>query len=540
MTTNNFDPPAKDGLGVFDAPYRAELTPVSFLERAGAVFASRVAVVDGPISYSWAEFRARSRRLASALRKAGLKKNDRVAFIALNSEPLLLAHFGVPQAGGVLVAINTRLLATEVAYILEHSGASFVFWSPELEAALPHDLKGIPQIKLGPEFETFLASGSDKVIASWIGSENELCAIDYTSGTTGTPKGVMYHHRGAFLNALAMVVENRLTAETSFLWTLPMFHCNGWSHTWALAAVGARSVCVRRVEPTKVWQLLDDERITHFNAAPTVLIMLANDDAAHPLRRTVRVCTGGAAPSPTLISAMKSFNIDLVHLYGLTETYGPLTLNMPPPEFESWPDSRQAEYRARQGYAHTSSGQVRVVNDDMSDVLDDSAQVGEVVVRGNTLMSGYYLEPDATNDAFAGGWFHTGDLAVRHPDGSIELRDRKKDIIISGGENISTIEVEQAVATHPAVLESAVIAVPDEKWGEVPMAFVTLKSGQSVTSAEIIEHVRARLAHFKAPKFVEFGELPKTSTGKIQKFVLRQRESSPIAKSKSGVGHRRP
>ena len=505
-------------------PYRDELTPVSFIERAGMVFASRPAVIDGSSTYNWAQLRARSRRFASALRSTGLKDHDRVAFLAFNSEALLLAHFGVLQAGGVLVAINTRLMPEEIAYIVRDSGSRLVVFSSDLGPGLAQIPSEIRQIEIGPEFEAFLAGGSEDPLETGLENEDDLCAIDYTSGTTGRPKGVMYHHRGAFLNALAMVVENRLNADSSHLWTLPMFHCNGWSHTWAMAASGAKSVCVPRIDPPEIWRLLDDEAVTHFNAAPTVLIMLVNDPAAHKLKRRVRVCTGGAPPSPTLIAQMATFNVELVHLYGLTESYGPLTLNVAPIEFGTWAPAQQAEYRARQGFAHVAAGSVRVVDEQMRDVISDGVTLGEVIARGNTLMRGYYNQPDTTDDAFKGGWLHTGDLGVMHPDGSIELRDRQKDIIISGGENISTIEVEQAVASHPAVMEVAVIAIPDEKWGEVPKAFVMLKPGVSASQEDIIEHVRGRLAHFKAPKSVAFGELPRTSTGKIQKFVLRDRE----------------
>jgi fatty-acyl-CoA synthase len=505
-------------------PYRDELTPVTFLERAGTVFASRPAVVDGSTSYTWAEFRTRSRRFASALRATGLKKDDRVALLAFNSEALLLAHFGVLQAGGVLVAINTRLTAEEVAYIISHSGSRLLIYSSDLAQLLTRVPPAVRQIAIGSEFETFLACGSEDSVETWLDSEDELCAIDYTSGTTGRPKGVMYHHRGAFLNALAMVVENRLNVDSSHLWSLPMFHCNGWSHTWAMAAAGSKSVCIPRINPAEIWSLLDDEGVTHFNAAPTVLIMLVNDKAAHRLERRVRVCTGGAPPSPTLIAQMAELNIELVHLYGLTETYGPLTLNVAPIDFGTWPPSQQTEYQARQGFAHVVAASVHVVDEQMQQVEPNGVALGEVVARGNTLMRGYYNQPDATDEAFRGGWLHTGDVGVMHPDGSIELRDRIKDIIISGGENISTIEVEQAVASHPAVMEVAVIAVPDEKWGEVPKAFVVLKPGAVASERDIIEHVRSLLAHFKVPKSVAFGELPKTSTGKIQKFVLREGE----------------
>src|SRR5438105_5896228 len=317
--------------GMGAPPYRQELTPVTFLERAGTVFADRTAAVDGSVTYTWAELRGRSRRLASALRRQGLAAGDRVAFLALNSEPLLVGHFGVPQGGGVMVAINTRLNGDEVAYIARHSSSRLLFYSPELESALGSLSADVRRVPIGSEFDAFLAEGTDAPVDSWLESEDDLCAIDYTSGTTGRPKGVMYHHRGAYLNALAMVAENHLTADSCVLWTLPMFHCNGWSQTWAMAAAGTRSICLPRVDPPRVWRLLEEEAVTHFNAAPTVLIMLANDPSARRLPRRVRVCTGGAPPSPTLIGRMDDLNIDLVHLYGLTETYGPLTINVLPP-----------------------------------------------------------------------------------------------------------------------------------------------------------------------------------------------------------------
>ena len=501
-------------------PYRQELTPVTFLERAGLVHPRRLAVVDGDRRITYSEFRDRSRRFASALRANGLKKGERVAFLALNSEPLLLAHFAVPQAGGVLVAINTRLNKDEVAYIVDHSGSRFLFASPELRDLAP---AGVDTVELGEGFERFLAGGSPDPVESWLEDEEEILAIDYTSGTTGRPKGVMYSHRGAFLNGLAMVIENRLRPDSVCLWTLPMFHCNGWCHCWALVAAGAANVCIPKVEPAQVWQLLDAERVTHFNGAPTVLIVLANDPAAHRLERLVRVCTGGAPPSPTLIAQMDSFNIQLQHLYGLTESYGPFTLNLAPAGLGDRPLEARAAFQARQGVTHLVAGWQRVVDDEMRDVPPDGETLGEAVLRGNIVMKGYFRDEAATNEGFRGGWFHTGDVGVMHPDGFLDLRDRKKDVIISGGENISTIEVERVVMSHPAVMEAAVVAVPDEKWGEVPKAYVTLKNGVEASEREIIDWCRERLAHFKCPKQVEFGELPKTSTGKIQKYVLRER-----------------
>jgi fatty-acyl-CoA synthase len=504
--------------------YRQELTPVWFLERAGAVHADRLAVVDGDRRLTFRQLRARSRRMAHALRAAGLRKGDRIAFLALNSEPLLLGHFGVLQAGGVIVAINTRLSADEIGYILDHSGATTVLHSPELEPLLADAPASIRRLDVARDLEGFLATGSEEPVESWLEDEYEVCAIDYTSGTTGRPKGVMYHHRGAYLNAVAMAMDIRLDAESRYLWTLPMFHCNGWTFTWSCAAVGAASVCVPRVDPAQIWRLFRAREATHFCGAPTVLTMLVNDGAAERLERPVRVFTAAAPPSPTIIAQMAELNFHLDHVYGLTETYGPFTINVPPPGFEDLEPAERARLRSRQGFPNLLAGEVRVVDAELRDVPADGATLGEVVMRGNVVMKGYYRNEEATGTAFAGGWFHSGDVGVMHPDGSIELRDRKKDIIISGGENISTIEVEQAVVSHPAVLECAVIAVPDERWGEVPKAFVTLKPGRELTAEALVAHCRTRLAGFKVPKAVEFGELPKTSTGKVQKFVLRDRE----------------
>jgi fatty-acyl-CoA synthase len=504
--------------------YREELTPVSFLERSGEVHAERIAVVDGDRQWKYREWRNRSRQMASALRRAGLQKDDRVAFLAFNSEPLLLGHFGIPQAGGIIVAINTRLSPDEVGYILGHSGATMVFYSPELEPLLADAPEGIRRIDTGRAFEEFLVTGSEEPVESWLEDEYETIAIDYTSGTTGRPKGVMYHHRGAYLNALAMAIDHRLAADSTYLWTLPMFHCNGWCFTWAVAGIGARNWCVPKVEADQVWELLDAGEVTHYCGAPTVQIMLANSPKAHRLERPVRAFVAGAPPSPTLLGQMEALNFELDHVYGLTETYGPFTINVSNPSFESMDDEARARFKARQGVANICAGELAVLDENGGFVPQDGQTMGEVAMRGNVVMSGYFENPEATAKAFEGGWFHSGDVAVWHPDGSIELRDRKKDIIISGGENISTIEVEQAVASHPAVLECAVIAIPDDKWGEVPKAFVTLKAGKQATEQQIIEHVRSRIARFKAPKAVEFAELPKTSTGKIQKFVLRDRE----------------
>jgi fatty-acyl-CoA synthase len=498
--------------------YREELTPVSFLERAGDAHAGRTAVVDGDREWTYADWRARSRRMASALRAAGLQKDDRVAFLAFNSEPLLLGHFAIPQAGGVIVAINTRLSPDEVGYILEHSGSRMVFFAPELEPLLAEAPESIHRVNIATGFEDFLASGTDDPVDSWLEDEYDTIAIDYTSGTTGRPKGVMYHHRGAYLNALAMAIDHKLDAGSTYLWTLPMFHCNGWCFTWATIAVGARNWCIPKVDAAEVWRLFHDASARwHFCGAPTVLIMLVNDPAATRLERPVRLFVAGAPPSPTIIGQMADLGFELEHVYGLTETYGPFTRNGSPAD-------AGPELRARQGYPNVAAGEVAVFDPEMKMVPADGETMGEVCMRGNVVMKGYFENAEATETAFRGGWFHSGDVGVLHADGQIELRDRMKDIIISGGENISTIEVEQAVASHPAVMECAVIAIPDDRWGEVPKAFVTLKPGQSATEQQIIDHVRSRIARFKAPRAVAFGELPKTSTGKIQKFVLREQE----------------
>jgi fatty-acyl-CoA synthase len=405
--------------------YRRELTPVDFLERAGWVHADRVAVVDGDRRHTYGAWSKRARRFASALRRAGLRPGDRVAFLALNSEPLLLAHFAVPLAGGVLVAINTRLTADEVAYIVEHSGARWLFYSPELAPLLAQVPDAVSRLNIWSEFEDLILTGVDDPLESWLRSEDDVLALDYTSGTTGRPKGVMYHHRGAYLNALAMVIETRLRSDSRYLWTLPMFHCNGWCFTWALAAVGGTSVCLPRVDPERVWNLLGREGITHFNGAPTVHTMLINHPDAHRLSRPVTVTTGGAPPSPTLIARMAELNLHLEHVYGLTETYAPFTINVGPPGVVDLTPEARAVLKARQGVPHIMAGEVRVVDEAMSDVPSDGATLGEVAMRGNVVMRGYYRDDETTEEAFRGGWFHSGDLAVRHPDGAIELRDRK-------------------------------------------------------------------------------------------------------------------
>ena len=511
--------------------FRSELNPVDFLHRAAYMYPDNVAVVHGKRRYSYRDLAERSWRLANALRSAGLAKGERVATLLFNSPAMLEAHFGVPAAGGILVAVNNRLSSAEVGYILQHSGARYLLLDAGLAAvAEPLDLAGVTVIRCddtgvpGDPYEEFLAGASPARPASWLEHEEETISINYTSGTTGRPKGVQYTYRGAYLNALSEVIVAGLSTDSAYLWTLPMFHCNGWCFPWAVTAVAARHVTMRAVDPELIWELIDGEGVTHYNGAPTVQLMVLNHPRAHHLERPVTAMVAAAPPSPTLLARISELNFRVVHVYGLTETYGPITVC---PEQEAWRDltvEQRATYLARQGQAYPSADLVRVVDAEMNDVPQDGQVMGEVIMRGNNVMSGYFDDEAATGKAFAGGWFHSGDLAVWHPDGNIELRDRGKDIIISGGENISSIEVEQTIAAHPAVLEAAVIGIPHPYWGERPKAFVTLNEGATADAAEIIAFCRERLAHYKCPDSIEFGPLPKTSTGKTQKFVLRQHE----------------
>jgi fatty-acyl-CoA synthase len=513
------------------APSRVELSPLNFLKRNAETMGERTDVVHGERRYTWAELQARSNRLASALWNRGIERNDRVAVLCPNTPALLEAHNGVPLAGAILVAINTRLGTNEVAYILEDSGAKILIVDHELTKMIEGvDLGGIETVVVqdtGDEddpYEQLLASGSEEPRETFLTDETDPISINYTSGTTGKPKGAVYTHRGAYLQAKGVSHETRLHYESVHLWTLPMFHCNGWCLTWGVTAAAATHVCLRKVDPDRIWDLFDAEGVTHYSGAPTIHISIVNHESAHPLEQRVTVPTGGSPPSPTLLKKMRELNLHPIHLYGLTETYGPVMGCSWQPQWDELDLDEQAKLLSRQGHTYNGSDLVRVVDENMDDVPRDGETVGEVIMRGNSILTRYHNKPDETEEAFKGGWFHSGDVAVWHPDGYVELRDRSKDIIISGGENISSIEIEQALSKHPAVSEAAVVAMPDEKWGERPKAFVELKSGKDADEDEIISFCRENLAKFKCPAAVEFGELPRTGTGKIQKFVLRERE----------------
>jgi fatty-acyl-CoA synthase len=504
------------------------LTPTAFLDRARAVYAERTAVVgDGP-ALTYAELGDRCDRLAGALAGLGVAPGDTVSVLAPNTRVALEAHFGVPQAGAVLNALNTRLSPAELAYIVGHAGARVLVADHELApvaelvAAEVGDVRVVVAGGDDDAYEGLLAGAAPHRVD--VDDEWSLLSLNYTSGTTGRPKGVMYSHRGAYLQAMAMAAQVGLGPDAVFLWTLPMFHCNGWCFPWAVTAIGGTHVELRRVEPARIWRAIRDEGVTHLAAAPTVLTGLAYGPWADegPAATTVRVATGGAPPSPTLLARLDELNVEVTHLYGLTETYGPAVICEWRHEWDALDGATRARLKARQGIANLVGQPVRVVDEAGADVPADGATLGEVVLRGGNVMLGYYRDEEATARASLDGWFRSGDVGVLHPDGYLELRDRAKDVIISGGENIASIEVEQALASHPAVLESAVVAAPDERWGEQVVAFVTLRPGAEATEQELIDHVRALIARFKAPKRVHFGELPKTATGKIQKFVLRE------------------
>ena len=520
------------------------LTPLAFLGRSAEVFPDREAVVYGERRMTYTELSAEVTRVAHALRACGIKPGDRVAYLMPNIPEMLVANFAVPLAGGVLVAINTRLAPPEVKYILEHSGATVLVVDAALHNLVDPILADLPKLLHvvtvvdpaggvepsstvpGFGYEELLVMGNDEPLPWTVDDERSTISINYTSGTTGRPKGVMYHHRGAFLNSLSEIIHSQHSARTRYLWTLPMFHCNGWCTAWAITAIGGTHVCLRAVEPEVIWDLFDKEGITHLNGSPTVLVSIAGSPRVHTLDREILVTVAGAPPSPTVISTMTGIGAKLVHVYGLTETYGPYTVCEAQDGWDALDIKARSRLMARQGVGMIVTDGIRVVDEHMNDVPRDATTMGEVVMRGNNVMKGYFEDPEGTAEAFRGGWFHSGDLGVWHPDGYLELRDRAKDIIISGGENISTIEVEAAIDSYPGVLEVAVVSHPDARWGERPKAFVVVRPGETPpTAAQIIAHVRTQIAHYKAPDQVEIVEsLPKTATGKIRKVELREAE----------------
>jgi fatty-acyl-CoA synthase len=520
--------------------FRDALSPVVLLARSVRVFPARTAVVHGAQRWTYHRLGAEVSRMAGALRQAGVRAGDRVAILSPNTPWHLAAHFAAPLLGAPLVSVNIRLAPAEIAYILEHSGAKILLVDPELAPALDDVIPklselervieiaddGFPVREGRESYAEFAAGAVPVALESTLVDEESVLSINYTSGTTGKPKGVMYTHRGAYLNSFGQLSVQGLSVDSVFLWTLPMFHCNGWCLPWAVTAAGGTHVALRRVDPALVFRLIEQEGVTHFIGAPTVLLMLSGDPAAQGKRfdPPLRVATGGAPPSPTLLERMERLGIRITHVYGLTETYGPHAICEVQSDWAGLDAAGRARMLSRQGVPLLHGAHLRVVDEQMRDVPADGKTLGEVVMRGNNVMRGYYRDPDATAKAFAGGWFHSGDVGVMQPDGYIELRDRSKDIIISGGENISTIEVENALYQHPGVQECAVVGVPHEKWGEVPKAFVVPAPGAAVTEAELIAFVRERIAHFKCPHSVEFCELPKTATGKIQKFRLREKE----------------
>jgi fatty-acyl-CoA synthase len=460
-------------------------------------------------------------RFAHFLHSLGIANGERVAVLAKNESALLEAHFAVPFAGGILCALNTRLVAAEISYIVEHCGASVILYDAEFAPLLSGVGPGVRRVCIGHpndggalDFEESLASASSEPVPNPVTDEDATISINYTSGTTGQPKGVMYTHRGAAVNALSEIYHANLRPDSAYLWTLPMFHCNGWCFPWAVTAAGSTHVCLPKVDPKIVLDLIEREHVTHMCGAPTILISLANVPGVTPFRHPISITTAGAPPAPTTIAQMEDLGATITHVYGLTETYGPISA------------PARARLKARQGVPMITVGahEIRVVDPDLNDVPCDGTTQGEIVMRGNNVMKGYYNDPEGTAKAFSGGWFHSGDIGAMHPDGYIEILDRSKDVIISGGENISTQQVEKAILTHPAVMECAVIAIPDPKWGEVPKAYIVMKPGSTVSAEEIIAHCRTLLPGFKTPKQVAFEDLPKTSTGKIQKYLLRERE----------------
>jgi fatty-acyl-CoA synthase len=517
------------------------LTPVTFLGRSAMVYGDKEAVVYNDIRYTYNEFQSRVYRLANALLKAGIGKGDKVAFICPNLPAMLEAHFAVPMIGATLVSINIRLSPREVIHILNHSDSKALFCDNEFAGLVANNLKDLPNIQLlvnicdiSPdrplgdlEYEEFIAAASDAPVPCAVTDEREVATINYTSGTTGLPKGVMYHHRGAYLNAIGEALEHGMNYTSTYLWTLPMFHCNGWCFPWAVTAVAGKHICLRKVVPEEIYRLVEKEDVSHLCAAPTILISMSAYPGAKDvkMKRPLYVLTAGAPPAPTVIKNAQAIGCKVIQVYGLTEVYGPHSICAVQAEWEGLSVDEKVKFMARQGVANVLARYMDIVDPiTMQPVPRDGETIGEIVMRGNNVMLGYYKNEQATEEAFSGGWFHSGDLAVIHPTNYIEIKDRSKDIIISGGENISSVEVENVLYGHPAVQEVAVVGVPDEKWGEVPKAFIVLKEGASATAEDIIKYCRENIARFKVPKAIEFSALPKTATGKIMKYELRNKE----------------
>jgi len=526
----------------------ATLTPVSFLARTAYTWPNRVAVVHGARRYTWRQTYERARRLASALVRRGVTTGDTVAAMLSNTPEMYEAHFGVPMAGGVLNTLNTRLDAEALAFMLDHGEAKVLLtdieFAPVIEAALARakrkplvidvaDSEGPGGKRLGEmDYEALLAQGDPAFAWQPPADEWQAISLNYTSGTTGNPKGVVYHYRGAYLNALCNIIDWGMPRHSVYLWTLPMFHCNGWCFAWTMAANAGTSVCLRKVEAQAIFDAIREHKVTHYCGAPIVHSMLINapESMKRGIDHKVSALVAAAAPPAAVIEGMERMGFDITHVYGLTETYGPAAVCAKHAEWDALDIGARTERNGRQGVRYTCEDGMTVMDPEtMREVPWDGETMGEIMFRGNITMKGYLKNAKATDEAFAGGWFHSGDLAVMQPDGYVKIKDRSKDVIISGGENISSLEVEDALYRHPAVVAAAVVAQPDPKWGETPCAFVELKPGVSATEAELIAHCQSLLARFKAPRKVVFCELPKTSTGKIQKYVLRERAKSTSA-----------
>ena len=539
--------PYEDGLAPREANY-VPLTPIDFIARAAEVYGDRLAMVHGSVRRNWRDTYARTRRLASALQRAGIGRGDTVAVLLPNIPAMVEAHFGVPMLGAVLNTLNTRLDVATMLFMLRHGEAKALIVDTEYATLAQRAALAFPELKIitvadvapaDPEhfpraidYETFLEQGDSEFAWQPPANEWDAIALNYTSGTTGDPKGVVYHHRGAYLNAVSNILEWDLPKHAVYLWTLPLFHCNGWCFAWTIAARAGVNVCLRKFDAKLVFDLIRTEGVTHYCGAPIVQGALADAPAEYRegIAHTVRTMVAGAPPPPAVIAKMKQIGIELTHVYGLTEVYGPASVCAVQDAWKSLPDDEQARLAARQGVRYHLQAGVSVRNPTtMEPVPNDGETLGEIMFRGNICMKGYLKNERATEDAFRGGWFHTGDLGVMTPDGYVRITDRSKDIIISGGENISSIEVEDTLYRHPAIALAAVVAMPDPKWGEVPCAFVELRPGASVTAEEIVAHCRLFLASYKVPRVVKFGELPRTATGKIQKYELRAQVGSQSA-----------